>query len=104
MSSQELTHEEVVGRATDLIPFLRQKAAETEQNRSMLPEVYDRLNKAGLFEIHLAPGLGGLGMSLPTHLESVMETARGCGSTAWLQSLIGNQNYLVGWYPPAAQD
>ena len=71
------THEEVVARAAALVPFLREKAAETEQNRSMLPEVHDRLNEAGLLGIMLAPGLGGLGMSLPTHLEAVMETARG---------------------------
>jgi len=98
------THEEIVARATDLVPFLREKAEETEANRSMLPEVHEKLNAAGLLGIMLAPGLGGLGMTLPTHLEAVMETARGCGSTAWLHSLIGNQNYLVGWYPPAAQE
>jgi alkylation response protein AidB-like acyl-CoA dehydrogenase len=102
--STDVTHEEIVARATALVPFLREKATETEQNRSMLPEIHNRLNEAGLLGIMLAPGLGGLGMSLPTHLEAVMETARGCGSTAWLHSLIGNQNYLVGWYPPAAQE
>jgi len=99
------THEEVVARAAALVPFLREKAAETEQNRSMLPEVHERLNEAGLLGIMLAPGLGGLGMSLPTHLEAVMETARGCGSTAWLHSLIGNQNYLVAnWLMLSAHD
>lgn len=104
VSSASVTHEEVVARAAALVPFLREKAGETEQKGSMLPEVYNRLNEANLLGIMLAPRLGGLGMSLPTHLESVMETARGCGSTAWLHSLIGNQNYLVGWYPQAAQD
>ncbi|NKB21802.1 MAG: hypothetical protein GKS01_15020 [Alphaproteobacteria bacterium] len=102
--STTVTHKEIVAWATALVPFLREKAAETENRRSMLPEVYDRLNEAGLLGITLAPGLGGLGMGLPTHLEAVMETARGCGSTAWLHSLIGNQNYLVGWYPPQAQN
>jgi len=99
-----VTHEDVVARAASMVPFLREKAFETEQKRKMLPEVYDRLSKAGLFKIMLAPRLGGLGMTLPTHVEAVMETARGCGSTAWLHSLIGNQNYLVGWYNPLAQD
>ena len=99
-----VTHEDVVARAASMVPFLREKAFETEQKRKMLPEVYDRLSKAGLFKIMLAPRLGGLGMTLPTHVEAVMETARGCGSTAWLHSLIGNQNYLVGWYSPLAQE
>ena len=99
-----VTHDEMVGRARSLVPFLRKKAAATELNRSMLPEVYDKLEASGLLKVMLAPNLGGLGMYLPTHIETVMETARGCGSTAWLHSLIGNQNYLVGWYPKEAQD
>ena len=99
-----VTHDEMVGRARSLVPFLRKKAAATELNRSMLPEVYDKLEASGLLKVMLAPNLGGFGMYLPTHIETVMETARGCGSTAWLHSLIGNQNYLVGWYPKEAQD
>ena len=102
--SFSVTHDEMVGRARALVPFLREKAVATELNRSMLPEVYDKLDESGLLRVMLAPHLGGFGMYLPTHLEAVMETARGCGSTAWLHSLIGNQNYLVGWYPEKAQD
>ena len=102
--SFSVTHDEMVGRARALVPFLREKAVATELNRSMLPEVYDKLDEAGLLRVMLAPHLGGFGMYLPTHLEAVMETARGCGATAWLHSLIGNQNYVVGWYPEEAQD
>tara|TARA_B100000676_G_scaffold297145_1_gene338414 strand:+ start:72469 stop:73659 length:1191 start_codon:yes stop_codon:yes gene_type:complete len=104
IQGQSLTHDDMVRRASELVPFLREKADETEQNRSMLPEVHDRFTDSGLLRILLAPGLGGLGLGLTTQLEAVMETARGCGSTAWLHSLIGNQNYLVGWYPPEAQE
>ena len=42
VSSASVTHEEVVARAAALVPFLREKAGETEQKGSMLPEVYNR--------------------------------------------------------------
>ena len=95
---------EILSRARALVPVLAEKAQETERNRSILPEIHDRLMEAGLFHIMMAPRLGGLGLDLPTHLEAVGILAEGCGSSAWVQNLVGYQNFLVGWYPVQAQD
>lgn len=98
------TRETLVERAASLVPFLAERAGATERARTMLPEIFERLTAAGLFRIVMPPGLGGFGLDLATHLEVAAELARGCGSTAWLQALIGNQNGYVAWYPRAAQD
>lgn len=101
---EETTREDLLDRARALVPFLAEKADETERNRTMLPEVQDRLTEAGLFRIMQSPYLGGYGLDLTTHLAVAAELARGCGSTAWIQSLIGNQNAHVSWYGAEAQD
>lgn len=99
-----MTRDELLARARALVPFLTEKADETERNRTMLPDVHARLTEAGLFRIMQTPHLGGYGLDLTTHLAVAAELARGCGAAAWIQSLIGNQNSHVGWYPPEAQD
>ena len=104
MSSGTIARAEILGRARALVPFLSEKATETERNRSMLPEIHDRLMEAGLFHIMMAPRLGGLGLDVATHLEVAGILAEGCGSSAWVQNLVGYQNMLVGWYPRETQD
>jgi len=99
-----ITRDELLARARALVPYLAEKADETERNRTMLPEVHERLTEAGLFRIMQSPHLGGYGLDLTTHIAVAAELARGCGSTSWVQSLIGNQNAHVSWYGPQAQD
>ena len=94
---------EVLTRARALVPYLAEMATETERNRGLLPEVHARLTDAGLFRVMQTQHLGGYGLDLSTHLEITGELARGCGSTAWVQGLVGNQNSHVAWYGPRAQ-
>ena len=96
--------DELIARARDMVPFLLERASATEQNRSLLPDVHRRLVDGGLLRITLPSYLGGYGLDLATHLEVATELARGCGSTAWIQSLIGNQNAYSAWYPGAVLD
>ena len=100
----QVTREKLIARARDLVPFLVEKADETERNRTMLPEVNKRLTDAGLLRIMQTPHHGGYGLDLTTQLAVSAELARGCGSTAWIHSLIGNQNSAVAWFTPQAQE
>jgi 3-hydroxy-9,10-secoandrosta-1,3,5(10)-triene-9,17-dione monooxygenase len=104
MSSGTIDRAEILARARALVPLLAEKASETERNRSMLPEIHNRLMEAGLFHIMMAPRLGGLGLDVATHLKVAGILAEGCGSSAWVQNLVGYQNMLVGWYPKETQD
>lgn len=104
MSDHTVTRIELVERAHALVPFLSERAEETDRNRALLPDVHRRLSDAGLFSIMLAPRLGGAGLDIAAHLEVASILAQGCGSSAWVQCLIGYQNFLVGLYPEQAQD
>ncbi len=98
------TRDELLDRARSLVPLLADRAAATEVNRTLLPEIDQALDQAGLYRIALAPYLGGHGLEFSIHLEVAAELARGCGSTAWVQCLTGYQNMLIGLYPKATQD
>jgi 3-hydroxy-9,10-secoandrosta-1,3,5(10)-triene-9,17-dione monooxygenase len=96
--------ETILARARALVPVLAANAEATERYRALLPEVHAALVDAGLFRILCAPRLGGLDLGALTHLEAAATLAEGCGSTAWVQCLVGYHNFLVGWYPSEAQD
>lgn len=96
--------EELVARARALVPMLAARADDTERHRAILPDVHAALEAAGLYRALAPPYLGGFDLGIAAHLEIAAELARGCGSTAWVQCLVGYQNYLVGWYPKEAQD
>jgi alkylation response protein AidB-like acyl-CoA dehydrogenase len=98
------TRDELISRAASLVPFLLERADETERNRSMLPDVKARLAEEGLLRILQPTHTAGYGLDLSTHLAVAGELARGCGSSAWLQCLIGNQNSHIAWYPKEAQE
>lgn len=81
-----------------------ERAAETEENRRLLPEMAAKLQKSGLLGIMTAPSLGGQGGTLASHLQIAAVLAEGCGSTGWIHALVGYQNYLIGWFPPEVLD
>lgn len=103
-AGEVVTREELVARASTMVPFLLERAEETERARTLLPDVHRRLTDDGLLRILQPAHIGGYGLDIATHLEVAGELARGCGSSAWLQCLIGNQNGHIAWYPREAQE
>ncbi|MFT5487666.1 MAG: 3-hydroxy-9,10-secoandrosta-1,3,5(10)-triene-9,17-dione monooxygenase [Paracoccaceae bacterium] len=96
--------EDLVERARALVPTLAERAAATEDNRSMLPETLKDLTEAGLFKVMQARRYGGYEMGLPAMAEITAEIARGSASDAWIVGLCGNQNRFIGCYPAEAQE
>lgn len=98
------SRQELLENARRLVPILAERADQTEQNRAVLDETLADFHAAGLFRILQPPHLGGFGLDVTTHLKVAAELARGCASSAWIQTLRGFQNMLVGFYDPKAQD
>ncbi|NED83970.1 oxidoreductase, partial [Streptomyces sp. SID11233] len=61
------------------------------------------LTEAGLFRLTVPRRLGGFETNFRTMLEVTSELARGCGSTAWVATLINVTNWTVGLFPERAQ-
>ncbi|GGU87112.1 acyl-CoA dehydrogenase [Streptomyces albospinus] len=90
-------------RAAGLVELLRCNAARTEQDRRVAEENIAALDAAGLFGITMPERLGGRQASIRTLVEVSSELGRGCGSTAWITSLINISGWLIGLYPQRTQ-
>ncbi|MFJ4898181.1 acyl-CoA dehydrogenase family protein [Streptomyces sp. NPDC088727] len=90
-------------RATQLVPLLRDNAARTEADRRVAEENIEALTEAGLFRLTVPGRFGGHESDFRTFLEVSSELARGCGSTAWVATLVNVCNWMVGLYPERAQ-
>ncbi|MEV5681463.1 acyl-CoA dehydrogenase family protein [Streptomyces sp. NPDC052179] len=90
-------------RATELVPLLRDNAARTEADRKVTEENIKALTDAGLFRLTVPGRFGGHQTDFRTFLEVSSELARGCGSTAWVTTLVNVCNWMVGLYPEQTQ-
>ncbi|MET9255624.1 acyl-CoA dehydrogenase family protein [Streptomyces sp. NPDC003717] len=95
--------EELVARAGALVPLLRRNAARTEEGRRLPEENVEALTEAGLFRLTVPRRFGGHETDLRTFLRVGSELARGCGSTAWVATLVNVSNWVVGLLPEQAQ-
>jgi 3-hydroxy-9,10-secoandrosta-1,3,5(10)-triene-9,17-dione monooxygenase len=92
--------EELVKRATDMIPMLREQAASVEENRSVPKATIEAFRKAGFFKILQPPRWGGYGMGPEVLYRVLMELGRGCPSSAWTVSILGIHQWEFGKFNP----
>ena len=78
----------LVERARELRPLLEARAAETDALRHLPDDVVKALRDTGMCRLLMPRRFGGSETSIRTFLEVVSEVGRGCGSTAWVASLI----------------
>ncbi|MEU3297001.1 acyl-CoA dehydrogenase family protein [Streptomyces longwoodensis] len=91
-------------RAAALVPLLQENAARTEADRRVAEENIAALTEAGLFRLTVPRRLGGHETDFRTFLEITSELARGCGSTAWVTTLVNVCNWMTGLYPEQVQE
>jgi 3-hydroxy-9,10-secoandrosta-1,3,5(10)-triene-9,17-dione monooxygenase len=95
--------QDLVARARNLFPQLRERAAEVEQARRISDTTIAELQSAGLFKLFVPRRFGGHQTSVRTFLDVTAEIARGCGSTGWVAALINICGWLGALYPEQAQ-
>ncbi len=99
------TVDELVARATALLPMLREKAASVEANRMVSPETIAAFKEAGFFKILQEKRWGGWEMEPLVLWRVLMELGRGCPSSAWNMMILGVHQWEFGLMDPrAAQD
>ena len=96
--------DELVARARALIPVLRARSAACEEAKRIPDETARDLVDAGFFRITQPASAGGYAMRPSVLWAVAREIGRGCGSTAWIISLLGLHPWLVGMFAPQAQD
>jgi alkylation response protein AidB-like acyl-CoA dehydrogenase len=94
---------ELIARAEAMVPVLRQRAGDADQSAKLARETLRDLRDAGFFRILQPPRFGGYGMRPSVLWEVTRHLGRGCGSTAFVVSLLGVHAWMVGMFEPVAQ-
>ena len=88
--------EELVARVRALQPLLEGNAPAVEEARRVGEENIEALRNAGIFRIMVPRRFGGLETDIRTKIEVAREVAKGCGSTAWVTSLMNVCSFFAG--------
>jgi len=100
-----MTRDELLRRASDLLPVLTERAGRAEELRRIPDETVHDLKASGLIRIGNPPRYGGYDdIDVDLTYEVGWELGRACGSTAWCYSLWAVHNWWIGHFPEKAQD
>ena len=94
---------ELIERAASLRPLLEQSADETDRLRRLPDAVVQSLKETGLCRLMVPKRFGGYETDIRTYIAVMAELGRGCGSTAWVASLINVCAWLAALFPERAQ-
>ncbi|MYC38867.1 MAG: hypothetical protein F4X66_18445 [Chloroflexi bacterium] len=97
------TDAELLHRAADLVPVLKERADRTEELRRIPDETVSDVLATGLHRIGVPRKFGGLDVSYALALDIAAELGRGCPSTSWCYGLWAAHAWLVGYWPLQAQ-
>jgi 3-hydroxy-9,10-secoandrosta-1,3,5(10)-triene-9,17-dione monooxygenase len=103
MSFGDVSYEEALRRAREIVPVLRERAQKCEDARVLLPENGRLLHDTGLFRYSQPKPFGGMELPYVAVVDIVAELARGCPSTAWNVGNLGCHHWILGYYEPETQ-
>jgi len=90
--------------ARELVPYLRERARQTEDNRRVSEEATQLFRDAGFFKLMQPAAYGGYEYGFTAFIEVISELARGCASSAWGCSLGAIHQWVLGTFPAQAQE
>lgn len=96
--------EDLLARARELAPLLRKRAAATEARRRVDSATGRQFLEAGFFRVLQPKRFGGSELPFGTHMRIAAELGRGCASSAWVASVVAVHSWIVGMFPPEAQE
>jgi len=102
--SRAADHDELWGRAEQLLPVLRERAAGCEELRRLPDATLRDFHDAGLFRMQQPRRVGGSELEFAAVVTFGALVARACASSAWNLVNLGSHHLLLGMFPPQAQD
>jgi 3-hydroxy-9,10-secoandrosta-1,3,5(10)-triene-9,17-dione monooxygenase len=91
----DLTPEEMIRRASAMVPTLRQRQAECERLGRIPQITNDEFVAAGFYRILQPRRFGGYEFGMPTFARVMMEVSRGCPSSGWVLALTGGHAIML---------
>ncbi|HUZ72821.1 MAG TPA: hypothetical protein VMU87_07540 [Stellaceae bacterium] len=102
--SEAASYDDLIQRARTLAPVLRERARAAEALRRLPDETIADLRATGLFKAFRPARYGGIEAPLRGFIELGALLATGCGSTSWVYNNLVSHNWMLGYWPPQAQD
>jgi 3-hydroxy-9,10-secoandrosta-1,3,5(10)-triene-9,17-dione monooxygenase len=99
----DLTPEEMLRRAVELRPVLRERQAECEALGRLPESTNDAFVNAGFYRIIQPRRFGGYEFDMPTFVAVMTEAARGCPSSGWVLALTSGHPYLLSYMSEQAE-
>jgi 3-hydroxy-9,10-secoandrosta-1,3,5(10)-triene-9,17-dione monooxygenase len=96
--------DEVLTNVRDLLPGIRERAAEAEERRVLPETTVKELVAAGVFRMLQPLRYGGLEAHPARFYDVVRALSGACGSTGWTASILGVHPWHVALFEEAAQD
>jgi 3-hydroxy-9,10-secoandrosta-1,3,5(10)-triene-9,17-dione monooxygenase len=96
--------EELWGRAQQLMPRLKERAARCEELRRIPDETLRDWHDAELLRIHQPRRVGGAQLEFAAVVTLGALFARACASSAWNWVNFAAHHMMLGMFPPQAQD
>lgn len=103
-TTQAPPKEELVQRAAQLVPLLREKALWMDENRRIHDDVIEAITNAGLLKMQVPVRYGGYESDMGTVVDVLAELGRGDGSTAWTAAVWSISTWMMGLFPDEVQD
>ena len=105
MSTTEVpTREELVRRASELVPLLAKHARWAEDNRRIHDESIEAMAEAGFFKLRTPKRYGGYEADTRTLVEIASELGRADASTSWVASVYWIPTWMTCTFPDEVQD
>ncbi|MDH3817576.1 MAG: acyl-CoA dehydrogenase family protein [Myxococcales bacterium] len=98
------TREELIERARDLAPTLRERAGVAAKLRRMPQETMDDFHRLGFFKVVQPKRYGGYEMDPSIIFDLQLELGRGCASSAWVYGVLNVHTWQLALFAPEAQD
>ena len=98
------SRDELVRKASDLIPLLRKHAPWAEENRRLHDEAIEALADAGVFKLRRPQHFGGYEADSRTLVDIGTALGQGCGSTSWVASVYWIPTWMACQFPDEVQD
>lgn len=95
--------ERLLAAAAAIRPLLEANAERTDSLRRLPDENVAALKDSGVCRLMVPRRFGGHQTSIHTYIEVMAEVGRGCGSSAWVASLVNVCAWLAALFPDRAQ-
>lgn len=103
-SFTDVSYDEAIERARELVPALRERAERAEEARIMLPETISDLHRTGVLRALQPKRWGGMELDFVSCFDVAYELGRGCASTSWTGVNLLIHHWMLALYDEQAQE